>query len=243
MPNQTTVWTVGAMTVGKDRRKELLALMHWRTWFNTLDLIHVLNYYLMLAFLISMVLRIRSYRAILGLIFACRNRWPRLMELVKKHRSVFLGWPTLLAIALAFAIMIVNFLVTHWIWPQARVRVGDLWGHWLPFGAVLLSGGVMLFFDFKATFSTGQFDRADLEANLDNAESWLKSWMSPTLRIVTLGFVSPRRIVGAQVHQSLVDANWIVIGGMWRMSLRIGIRLAFGLSIWLTWAFVVRGTT
>jgi hypothetical protein len=48
--------------------------------------------------------------------------------------------------------------------------------------------------------------------------------------------------VGAEVQKMLVDANWIVIGGMWRTSLRIGMQLAFGLSLWLTWAFGLRGS-
>jgi hypothetical protein len=55
------------------------------------------------------------------------------------------------------------------------------------------------------------------------------------------GFVNPRKIVGREVQRVLVDANWILIGGMRRTSLRIVMQLAFGLSLWLTWAFALRG--
>jgi hypothetical protein len=65
---------------------------------------------------------------------------------------------------------------------------------------------------------------------------------APALRLVTFGFVSPRKIVGAEVHRALVKANWIVIGGMGRSSLRIGMQLAFGVLLWLTWALALRGT-
>jgi hypothetical protein len=95
----------------------------------------------------------------------------------------------------------------------------------------------MLLFDCKALFSVGHFDRAALEVNLDRAESWLKSWVAPALRMVTFGFINPRRIVGVEVQRALAEANWVVIGGMRRLSLRTGIQFAVGLFLWLTWAF------
>jgi len=66
--------------------------------------------------------------------------------------------------------------------------------------------------------------------------------MSPALSFVTFGFINPRKIVGAEVQRLLVDANWVVIGGMRRTSLRIGMQLAFGLSLWLSRAMVLRTT-
>ncbi len=215
--------------------------MSWLNWLDTLNLIHVFNYYLMLAFLVSTAIRIRSYRAILGLVCASPGRWPKLLELVKKHRTIFLGWPMLLAIGLAFALMVGNSLAIRLVWAPAKVSLEQLWGTWLPLAAVVVSGGLMLFLDCRAIFSVTNFDRAALEADLDKAESWLKSWMSPALRLVTFGFVNPRKVVGTEVHRLLVEANWIVIGGMWRISLRTGMQLAFGLSLWLTWAFALRG--
>ena len=215
--------------------------MRWLTWFDTLNLIEVFNYYLLLAFLVSTAIRIRTYRAILGLVFASPSRWPKLLALVKKHRTIFLGWPMLLAIGLAFALMLGNSLAIRFVWASARVTFEELWGRWLPLVAVILSGGLMLLLDGRAIFSVGHFDRTALEQDLDKAESWLKSWMAPALRMVTFGFINPRMLVGAEVQRVLVDANWIVIGGMWRTSLRIGMQLAFGLSLWLTWAFALRG--
>jgi len=214
--------------------------MRWLIWLDTLNLIDVFNYYLVLAFLVSTGMRIHSYRAILGVVFASPSRWPKLLALVKKHRTIFLGWPMLLATGLAFALMLSNSLAMRLVWASAKVTFEELWGRWFPLVAVILSGGLMLLLDCWAMFSVGHFDRTALEQDLDKAESWLKSWMSPALRMLTFGFINPRKIVGAEVHRMLVDANWIVIGGMWRMSLRMGMRLAFGLSLWLTWAFALR---
>jgi hypothetical protein len=216
--------------------------MRWLSWFDTLNLIDVFNYYLILAFFVSTGIRIRMYRAIVGLVVASPSRWPKLLEVVKQHRTIFLGWPMLLAVVLAFALMLGNSLAIRLVWAPARVTFEELRGAWLPLAAVILSGGLMLLLDCRAIFSVGDFDHTALEADLDKAESWLKSWMSPALRMVTFGFINPRKIVGAEVQKMLVDANWIVIGGMWRTSLRIGMQLAFGLSLWLTWAFGLRGS-
>jgi hypothetical protein len=204
--------------------------MRWLTWFDTLNLIDLFNYYLILAFLVSTGMRVRSYQAILGLIFASPSRWPKLLALVKKHGTIFLGWPMLLATGLAFTLMLSNSLAIHLVWAPAKVTFEELWGRWLPLVAVILSGGMMLLLDCRALFRVGNFDRTALEQDLDKAESWLKSWMSPALRMVTFGFVNPRRIVGAEVQRVLVDANWILIGGMQRYSIRIGMQLAFGFS-------------
>src|SRR6266481_3210229 len=164
--------------------------MRWLSWFDTLNLIEVFNYYLILAFFVSTGIRIRMYRAIVGLVFASPSRWPKLLELVKKHRTIFLGWPMLLATGLAFALMLGNSLAIRLVWASARVTFEELWRTWLPLVAVILSGGLMLLLDYRAIFSVRSFDRAALEEDLDKAESWLKSWMAPALRIVTFGFVN-----------------------------------------------------
>lgn len=202
-----------------------------------LNLLDLFNYYLVLAFFLSTGIRIRTYRAIVGLVFASPSRWPKLLMLVKKHRSVFLGWPMLLAIGLAFALMVGNCLAIHLVWAPAKVTFEEVWGRWLPLAGIIVSGVLMLLLDCQGLFSAKSFDRVALEKDLDKAESWLKSWMAPALRIVTVGFVNPRKLVGVEVQRLLVEANWIMIGGMWRSSLRIGMQLAFGLSLWLTWAW------
>src|SRR4051794_5031959 len=105
--------------------------MHWLAWVGTLNLMDVLNYYLFLGFLVSTGMRLRSYRAVLGMVVASRDRWPKLLALAKTHRTVFLGWPTLLVVGLAFALMLGNSLATHFVWVQAQVTFAELGGHGL----------------------------------------------------------------------------------------------------------------
>lgn len=209
-------------------------------WLDTVNLIAVFNGYLILGFLASTAVNIRSYRAVLGLIVAFPNRWPRLLVLVKKHQTIFMGWPTLLVIGFAFALMLANSLAIRLVWVQANVSFEELRHRWLSLVAIILSGCLMLFLDGKAIFSAGSIDRTALEGDLDKAESWLKSWMAPAVCMVTFGFVNPRKIVGVEVQNALVKANWIMIGGMGRSSLRMGMQLAFGLSLWISWAVALR---
>jgi hypothetical protein len=109
-------------------------------WLDTLNLLVVFNYYLIVGFIASMAANVRRYRAILGLLWGFPSRWPKLLELVRKHRTIFFGWPTLPAIGLAFLLMLSNSLAIRLIWTQARVTFEQLWGLWLPLGAVLLAG-------------------------------------------------------------------------------------------------------
>ena len=214
--------------------------MSWLNSLSTLNLIDVFNYYLMLAVVVGTVIRIRNYRAILGVIFTFSHRWPKLLVLAKQHRIVFLRWPTLLPIGLTFALMLGNMLASHFIWSQAKVTFSDLRSHGLSLLAVTITGGLMLFLDGKAVFGFGRFDRAALELSLDKAEHWLQSWQAPVLRFVTLGLINPRKVVNAQVLDAITNASLAVNGQMWRWSLQIGMRATFSLALWMTWAILLR---
>jgi hypothetical protein len=210
--------------------------MRWLTWLGTVNLIDVLTYYLLLAFAVSTLLRMRNYRTILGLVFTFPNRWPKLLALVKQHRTIFLRWPAVLPVGLTLALMLANTLASHFVWSQARVTWNDLWERWFAFVCVIAFGGTMLYLDFYAIFNFGHFNRAALEANLDKAEHWMQTWKAPVVHILTFGLVNPRKIVNDQVRKALIKASMVVNGQMWRWSLQIGMRLAVGITLWITWA-------
>jgi hypothetical protein len=214
--------------------------MHWLTAVGSLNLIDAFNYYLVLAFALGTVLRVRNYRALLGLIYRSSRRWPKLRVLVKTHRAIFLRWPTVLPVLMTLLLTLANAGASHAVWSHARVTVGDLWAHPPGLAAVLLTGGLMGFLDFKAVFLFVRFDRAAVEVVLDRAEHWLGSWKAPAVRFLTAGLVHPRRIVGAQVRQALVDASLRANGQLWAWSLQIVMRFAFGFALWVTWAVALR---
>ena len=121
-----------------------------------LNLIHLFDFYLAVAFLVSTSVRIKQYRSILALVRAVPGRWPHLFTLVKEHRNIFLTWATVLPAILAFSLSIIHMLACRLVWPQAKVTLGYLAAHWLAAPAVLLLGATMLSIDWYATFTFGK---------------------------------------------------------------------------------------
>jgi len=206
----------------------------------TLNLLDAFNYYLILTFVVGTILRARNYRAMLGMVYRSAARWPKLRALAATHRAIFLRWPTVLPVLLTLLLTLGNAWASHFLWSDARVTPGDLWTHPAALAAAAVIGSLMGLLDFKAVFRFGRFDRAAVEAVLDRAEHWLGSWKAPAVRVLTLGLIHPRRIVGEQVRLALVDASLAVNGQLWAVSLQIVARFAFGLTLWVTWAVALR---
>jgi hypothetical protein len=206
----------------------------------TLDLIDAFTLYLVLAFVTGTVLRARNYLALVGLVYRSAARWPKLRALVKTHRAIFLRWPTVVPLALTLLLTVGNACASHLVWSHARVTPADLWTHPTALVAVVVAAGLMGFIDFRAVFVFARFDRPKVEAVLDRAEHWLGSWKAPAVRVLSLGLIHPRRIVGEQVRQALVEAALAANGQLWAMCLQVVARFAFGLALWVTWAVAVR---
>lgn len=209
------------------------------SWLRSLNLLHVFNWYLIVGFVASAVINFQRYRAVLGMVYRFPGRWPKLLVLVKEYRGIHLGWPTLVAIGLAFLLMVSNTLAVRLAWPQAKVTLPALEGHWIAAAIIALTILAMFVLDFRALTRITRFDREALEVKLDNAETWMTSWKSPAIRIVSFGFINPRKIVGVEIQRALSDATWVLIGGLRILSLRTAMQFAVGLSLWLTWFFVL----
>jgi hypothetical protein len=211
-------------------------------WLANLNLIRLFDFYLALVFLASIVLRVRQYEAIVRLVTAVPGRWPRLFELVKKHRTIFLTRATLLPAVLALLLMGAQILASRFIWPDARLTAGHLVETWPAIPVVALLGAAMIGFDVYATWSVAEVNRTEIEGYLDQAEYWLRSWKAPVVSFFTLGFVNPRRMVAREVEKALRDASHAVNETLWWLAIQAGLRIAFGVSLWLTYAFSAQGT-
>ena len=184
-----------------------------------LDLIRFLDFYLMLTFVAGTVRRVGQYLSVGRLAVSVPSRWPRLLDLARQHRMIFLTWATVLP-ALLWLMLPMAQLVE--LWPAVPV--------------LLLTGGAMLGVDVYATFSVGAIDRPMLEKYFDQAEYWLRSWAAPVVKVFTFGYVNPRRMVAAEVQKALVQASELLNSTLWWVSVQIALRTAFGLSLWLAWA-------
>ena len=94
----------------------------------------------------------------------------------------------------------------------------------------------MLAVDIYATAWVTDIDRAQIEKYFDQAEFWLRSWTAPVVRVVTFGRINPRQLVNVEVRKALIDVNRTINNTMWWLAAQTGLRIAYGLSLWLTFA-------
>ena len=95
----------------------------------------------------------------------------------------------------------------------------------------------MLSIDWYATFTFGKIDRELMQKYFDQAEYWLRSWTAPVVHIFTLGYVNPRRMVAVEVRKALIQASRLINSTLWWVTLQVSFRVAFGLVLWLTYAW------
>jgi hypothetical protein len=206
-----------------------------RLW--DLDLIRFFEFYLALIFALNTVLRLRQYFAVLALLRAMPARWPHLMQLIRRQHGIFLTWETFASTLLALALLLVYEAAIHLVWPHARLTVAGLFTLWLAVPVVLVTGVAMLAVDGYCAFNVGKIDQAETEKYFDQAEYWLRSWTGHVVRVFTFGYVDPRQMVSVEVSKALLELRRMLHTTMWWVSLQTGVRIAFGLAVWLTWAF------
>jgi hypothetical protein len=201
-----------------------------------LDLIRFFDFYLMFMFLAGTVRRIGQYLSIGRLAVAGPGRWPRLIDLVKQHRMVFLTWSTLLPALLALLLSVMQLVASQEIWPQAHLTAGELAQHGWALAVLAPLGLGMLAVDLYGIIIVGEVDRALMEKYFDQAEFWLRSRTATVVRVFTLGYVNPRRMVAVEVQKALVEASRLLNTTLWWMAVQLGLRIGFGLALWVTWA-------
>jgi hypothetical protein len=201
-----------------------------------LDLIHLFNFYLALMFVLSLMLRVRQYSSFYGIARSFPDRWPKLLNEIKQHKAIFLTLGNLIPAFLALALCGLNMLACRRIWPHAQLTIENLFGIPLAVPFVLLCGAAMLALDVYATMWVTDINRAEVEKYFDQAEFWLRSWTAPVVRVFTLGRINPRRMVNDEVRKALIDASRTINNTMWWVIAQTGLRIAYGLSVWLTFA-------
>jgi hypothetical protein len=100
-------------------------------------------------------------------------------------------------------------------------------------------GLAMLVVDVYCTFVAGEVDQPGAEKYFDEAEYWLRSWKAPVVHFFTLGRINPRQMVAAEVQKALLEASALINSSMWWLTAQVGLRVAFGLTLWVTYAFVL----
>jgi len=207
------------------------------SWLFELRLIRFFGFYLAVMFLLSTWVRLRQYATVVRLVRSMPNRWPRLLKLVKQHVHIFLTWGSVLPLVLLLAIFALNYLASKWLWPQADeftlAQLAPLYPLW---PVVLVFGAAMTAFDIWGVVSVTAIDQAEMEKYFDQAEYWLRSWTAPVVRFFTLGRINPRQMVAVEVRGALVSSSRMLNSTLWWVVTQAGLRIAFGLSLWLAYA-------
>lgn len=200
------------------------------------NLIRVFDFYLAAMFLFSLLRRWTVYRDGLLLTVAIRARWPRLLSRLKRHRAAVLNWATLRPAALALALTATQMIASRVIWPQATMRVDDLYDPWWQLLLLFAAAAPMVAIDTYFLVRVGRFDRPETEKYFDMAEGWAGTWKARAVRVATLGRMDPDRMVDEEVKKGLEQLGAVVNWSMWWVSYQVTARLACGLVIWTLWA-------
>jgi hypothetical protein len=199
------------------------------------NLIRVFDFYLALMFLISLVRRWEVYWDALRLLFLVRGRWPRLLQRLGEHQSLLLNRAFFRPALLALGLMLIQLVCSRLIWPQAVLTGPQLRAEWWWIPIILVPMVPMLAVDLYFVIRVGRFDHAETVKYFDEAERWL-DWKGPLVRVLTLGYVDPHKMVDEEVKKNLADLGTTVKSSLWWVSLQVGLRVAFGLTLWLVWA-------
>lgn len=202
----------------------------------TVNVIHLFDFYLALMLVLGLSRRYPVYWDTVRILVAVRGRWPKLLVRMRQHHGVFVSAEVLRPLAVAVGLMVVQFLCSRLIFPTAELIVRDVLGSPLAITLVLLGLVPMLFVDGYFLIFVARFDRDSAEQYMDKAEHWLASWKAPAVRVVTLGYVNPHRMVDSELQKGMMQLSDTVRVTAWWVSLQIGCRMLCGLAIWTAWA-------
>jgi hypothetical protein len=199
------------------------------------NLIRIFDFYLMLLFIIGIVRRWSMYKNILILTFAAVIKQPNLIRRLHANKDLLLNKQTLLPFGLAFGLMVLQFVMSRLIWPEATITIQDMTTH--PWELVLMVALFVPMFcvDLYFLIQVGKIDRSEAVKQMDRAEHWLTSWQAPVVKILSFGKIDPRKMVDDQLRSGLTWFGSLLSWSMWWVVVQVGLRLAFGITLWLLW--------
>lgn len=201
------------------------------------NLIRVFDFYLAATLVVGLARRRRLYWDAAVLVVRFRGRWPRLVGRLKLHHGVLLTRDVIRPLLAAVALTLVQFVCSRLIWPTAALTGEAVAGHWAMLLPISLAAVPMLLVDLYFLVRVGRFDRGSTEGYLDQAEHWLASWKTPAIRLATLGYVNPQRMVDDEVVKGLEGVGRMVSWASRWVAIQITFRVLFGLMMWLVWAY------
>jgi hypothetical protein len=200
-----------------------------------LNLIRIFDFYVTLMFVISLIRRWSVYVNAIRILIAVRGRWPKLIQRLSEHSSLILNWSFFRPAFLALGLTTTQLIVSRIIFPQAVLTGEQLQVEWWWIPIILVPLVPMVAVDVYFVIRVGKFDHDETVKYFDQAEGWL-GWKGPLVRVLTLGMVNPQKMVDEEVKKNLTEYQSTLQASLWWVSVQIGLRLAFGLTLWGVWA-------
>ncbi len=209
-----------------------------------LAVIRFLDFYFAFMFFAGTWRRIGQYHSVGQFVFAGPGRWPKLLELVGQYRTIFWTWKMFPPALLALGLWLVQVAASQLVFPESRLELtlARLFELWPALFIIVPTGIAMLGFDGYSLYVVGQIDRKELEKYFDEAEFWLRSKTAHVVRVVSFGYINPRKMVAAEVEKALGAVGDMLNFTLWWVIVQMSLRLAFALSLWLTWAVTRAGS-
>lgn len=188
--------------------------------------------YLILTFVLSLMLRFRQYQNNVRFAWAVPHYWPNVLEVIKKHSSIFVTWTTILPVAITFGILLSHTVCYRLIWSEAVVTPEGLREHPVVATFLLPVSLWMIVLDVTTLFRASQMDFTEIERNLAKGEFALTSRALSALRFASFGLFNPRKLVENRVADSLHGVRLALLAQLRAWSFHTAVRISFGFLLW-----------
>jgi hypothetical protein len=199
------------------------------------DLLRAFVWYISAAFAVSLVLRLRFYRAVYLVANHVRVRCPNVHALIHEHWFLCVKDGVVPLVALYATILVVYMLLNQLVWPLAQVSLAELQAKGPGFLALeLVLIGVMLTVDAILIGQVGRIDVARVQSDLTVAERWLGGNLNAMLQF--LGKWNPiMKYANQMARDNLRWFNEMFRGSLAAMIVELVIRLCVAVSLFLSY--------
>ena len=201
-----------------------------------MNLLRLFEFYLFAMFFIGTVRRAGLYRSIVRLTLGLIRRYQKLFDVLREEGSLLVTWSAGLPLVLTLVLWAMQSILTRLVFPHAELLTSQLTGRWWFWPTLIIPVLGMLCVDVYFLVRIGDIDVAQAEKYFGRAESWLGTWKASAVKVVTLGYVDPNRIVQSEVQKALTVGEKLLRTLLWWTVVQTGLRVAVGTSLWVIWA-------
>ena len=204
-----------------------------------MDILTWYEYYLFLVVIVSIALRYHLLRDILLLARKFPERWPKLLQMLLEHKWSLINKVTIIPVSIAIVMALLHTVCNRWLWMASELKISELSYHPMLCIPLIVFSGWMLFLDIQVLSRATQFKKDELEQLLDRGEFALSTPVDWTVRLFTLGLISPTRVVEHKLEEALELECDQIVTQMRGWYLRTAVRVLFGTCCWITSAYLL----